>query len=418
MVEQVVELDAGNPAVPMGSAIKPSYDFGMFKKVTWDLSPLRRRYLEEKYDLSQKRVDNLLKYNLTQALRNDLLETVDRPRTVDMNAVGSKGGGKSTFLLKCQEEHYRYLYKVASTEALDTSDVSYIIERVFFIQDYLIRYVRQSPKLNTTCLQLDERAYTLGDSSFANLKRITNLTETLRKRKINFFYASPKIRWNFEYEYVIEPLEINERYKILHSAIFDKDMRLLGSLYTRKCDDRLEEAYNKVKEEFMTAVSEGKLRTMEYEEMAREILAAYPDLEELYMDEMRYRVEMERYQGLDAKSRRTYGKPIPPMDKMTKEKMIYYINKVNADYTGTEKMMIMEEVKQILSQKRKEGLAKMADETAKAVLEDTVSKEETGNKDSGRSGVIKEVMGNLGGGSVIELDEQDEKQSEDDLDVS
>jgi hypothetical protein len=168
----------------------------------------------------------------------------------------------------------------------------------------------------------------------------------------------------------------------------------------------------------MTSVSEGKLRTMEYEEMAHEILAAYPELEEAYMDEMRYKAEMEKFQSLDSKARRAYGKPIPPVEKMTKERLTYCINKVNADYTQTEKMMIMEEIKQFLSKKRKEGVARMADETAKAVLEDSVKKGETGDKDSGRGGVIKEVMGNLGKGSVIELDEQDEKQPEDDLDVS
>jgi hypothetical protein len=329
-------------------------EFGMYKKVEWDLSPLRRRYLEEKYDLSRNRFDNLVKYNLTMAVKQELINTIDKPRTMDINAVGSKGSGKSNYLLKMHEEHYRYLYQIPAGERLDTSDIAYIVERVFFVQDYLIRYVQKNPKLNTTCLQLDERTYTLGDSSYANLKRITNLTETLRRRKINFFYASPKIRWNFEYEYVIEPLEINEKHKILHSAIFDKDMRLLGSIYTRKCDDRLEEEYDKVKEEFMMAVSEGKLRNMQYEELAYEILEEFPELEEIYCDQMRYRNELMVYNGLPNKEKRKVGRPMAPVEKIGNDKLIYCINKVNADYTGTEKKMIIEEIKQILNKKYKE----------------------------------------------------------------
>lgn len=494
--------------------------FGRYRNISWDLSPLRRRYLEEKYDLTQKRMMNILRYNLTGALKYDLLNTIAKPRTVDLNAIGSKGcsigtsilpirnkngreqtkmlvdiykeklcekgfevfsfnmdkgimewkpfyvvdngikkiigietqsgestkvtsnhpflvrrkssgtrtwvnasklsnsdevgiaydtsgywdwnkikhvtpfeeertyglkvmdnhshvidniishnSGKSVLLLKLHEEHYRKLYDIPATEKLDGEDIMYIIERVFFIQDYLIRYVKQNPKLNTTCLQLDERAQTLGDSSYANMKRITNLTETLRKRKINFFYASPKLRWNFEYEYVIEPLEINDEYKILHSVIFDKDMRLLGSLYTKKCDDHLETEYEKIKEEFMTAVSEGKLRTLEYEDMAFGVLEAFPEIEEMYNESSEYEQEKQRYMMLSPKERRGMGRPMPPEERLTSNKLIYCINKVNADYTGTEKVMIMEEIKHILHNRKMEKKGKAAAPNIKLIKE-------------------------------------------------
>lgn len=363
--------------------------FGRYRNISWDLSPLRRRYLEEKYDLTQKRMMNILRYNLTGALKYDLLNTIAKPKTVDLNAIGSKGSGKSVLLLKLHEEHYRKLYDIPATERLDSEDIMYIIERVFFIQDYLIRYVKQNPKLNTTCLQLDERAQTLGDSSYANMKRITNLTETLRKRRINFFYASPKLRWNFEYEYVIEPLEMNDEYKILHSVIFDKDMRLLGSLYTKKCDDHLETEYEKIKEEFMTAVSEGKLRTLEYEDMAFSVLEAFPEIEEMYNESSEYEQEKQRYMMLSPKERRSAGRPMPPEERLTANKLIYCINKVNADYTGTEKVMIMEEIKHIMHNRKMEKKGKAEAPNIKLI------------KEAAKEGAEEK-------GSIVELDDEDD----------
>lgn len=325
--------------------------FGIYKKVTWDLSPLRRRYLEEKYDLTKGRMANLVRYNLTSAVRTELLGTIEHEKTMDANAVGSKGSGKSTMLLKFNEEHYKVKNRMSMKDKLTSADIDDIVNRIFFIQDYLIKYIKENAKLDTTCVQLDERTYTLGDSSYANLKRITNLTETLRKRKINFFYASPKIRWNFEYEYVFEPLEINYKYKILHSAVFDKDMRLLGSLYTTKCDDQLEKAYEDVKEDFMTKVSKGELRTMEYEDMAVKVMEEYPQIIDLYKETTSYHKEIAAYSQMDSKEKRKYGKPIAPMEKLTNAKLTYYINKVNADYTQSEKSMIIEEIKAKLSKK-------------------------------------------------------------------
>lgn len=207
-------------------------------------------YLEIKNQCKLRDLDERLNADITSGLREKLRETINKEQSLDLQVFARKGKGKSTLALKIMEE--RLLMKYGDDYSPEDH---FDLTTIHFTTESLEKWFRENPeKARDTCVLLDEQVANYGVGSYINIQKLSTYSETLRKRKVNFFFASPSGRYmgQFQYDFMLQPIALTSKAKgygtVLMSGVFTKENILIGSMFSSLPTKYVMKEYDKVKE--------------------------------------------------------------------------------------------------------------------------------------------------------------------------
>jgi hypothetical protein len=300
------------------------------------LDSWRRRELEERFRYQPDQLDIALNNDITSGIKENLRTTIDHPRSFDVSIIARKGKGKSHLALFLVEMH----------AILASREINW--EMLFFsVSDAVNGIQMVKERLQKTCVMLDERTPEVGMSSFANYERLMTFSETMRKRSINFIMCSPKLRYQFEHDYILEPLAFAEN-GYLMSLVLDKSRSsILGCIYTPDCSQAVSDIYEGKKEEWLDRVQRQDTRQFNFGLTAKEIIEKN-GLQEKWDSLIKYKKEKFDYDNSDSESKKIMGKPEKPDANFSKGYMDFLIATKNPNYTDREGALICQTMFAIL----------------------------------------------------------------------
>ena len=272
-------------------------------------------YLEIKEQIKDPRIDEKLRFNITDGYIEKIRETVYKPQSFDRQVFSRKGKGKSVFSLKSME-----LRDMMLAERLGKSyePEKFDFNRIHFTTESLEVYLREnSEKMRNTDLLIDEQIKSWGVGSFINMQKVAVWTETLRKKSVSFIYCSPTGRYRgmFQYDFLIQPIAITESDEelgtVLLSGVFTQNNAMIGSILTSKPSKFVEEGYDKLKDEALEMFTTLELNEQDkYQKIVDSLIEKY--------DMFSWHDSINIYRGLSKKERDEMKLvPPPPLTKGT-----------------------------------------------------------------------------------------------------
>ena len=209
-------------------------------------------YLEVAERIKLKNLDEKLNYDITEGFREKIRQSVEQPMSFDLQYYARKGKGKSMCALKSIQTRDELK---AERDDKTYEPESFDFERIHFTTESLEKYFRENHKtIKDTAVLIDEQIGNWGHGSYINMQKIAVFTETLRKKQVNFNYASPSGRYMsmFQYDFLIQPIAITKKSDkfgtILLSGVFTKDNNMIGAIYTKLPHKFISNGYDKMKD--------------------------------------------------------------------------------------------------------------------------------------------------------------------------
>jgi len=208
-------------------------------------------YLAFKTRIRDPNLDDKIRTDITSGLIEKIRETLDKEQSLDIQIFAPKGKGKSTLGLKIMEQRLKMKHEDAGYSPEDHFDFA----DIHFTTDSLEKYFRENPdKIRDRSILLDEQIRPWGVGSYISMQKLSVFNETLRKRKVNFIFASPSGRFmgQFQYDFMINPIALTQKHKqygtVLLSGVFTTGMQLIGSIFTTQPSQYVMGEYDKLKE--------------------------------------------------------------------------------------------------------------------------------------------------------------------------
>jgi len=296
----------------MGSYTTKSNALGKYKfKISkWDLAELT---LSHSVDIIRLLRDN----DISDGFKEKMDTSITKEQSFDNSITARKGKGKSELILFARD------YYCKRFEDL-TGDVKpYNEDTLFFNVNQAVNFFHENEdnkNLKKECVHIDERGAITGMGSFTNPTRLINLTEQTRKNGINWFYASPSLRFGLSNDFVIEPIAIDFDHEVTWSIVRNRtNTVILGSLYTGRARPSIVKSYDVKKDEWLERVQTGNVQDLlGFDSLADEVIKGANLIEKMekYKE---YMVDIEEYRLLTKQDKETVSRPIKPLVNVSKK---------------------------------------------------------------------------------------------------
>lgn len=225
-------ISHGFDDTPLGETKRGrKYNFRMTKvqQAEWNI-----RMMED------PRLDVLLSINANDILEHDL-RYLTKKMNVIMSIYGLPGTGKSWALLSLAE----FISKITKHPfpPENSCHMNYEIEKRL-----------QEVKRDAT-LTLNEQLKSWGTGSGRRDQELSNMEQTMRRKKINFLYASPDLHTHL-HNFILETYGIDERNGVAKFVLYTPSKKVLGYVTLRKPSKKMIEEFEKADEKFKDKVVE------------------------------------------------------------------------------------------------------------------------------------------------------------------